>query len=150
MKITALDLFHVAPRWLFLKISTDEGIVGWGEPTLEGHTRSVEAAIQDVKHLLVGQDPLRTQHLWQLLFKSAFYRGGPVQMSALSGIEQALWDIKGKYYHMPVYQMLGGKCRDSIRMYGHLKPTAIAGDFPVEQMVEVAVFAFNAARENDI
>ncbi len=138
MKITHLDLFHVAPRWQFLKISTDEGICGWGEPILEGHARAVEAAVRELEPVLIGQDPRRIEALWQLMYRGAFYRGGPVQMSAVSGVEQALWDIKGKYYHMPVYEMLGGKCRNSVRMYGHLKPAGQPGDFPVEAMLEIA------------
>lgn len=138
MKITSLKTFHIAPRWLFLKIETDEGICGWGEPVLEGHARTVEAAVHELDHILIGADPLRIEQLWQTMYRTAYYRGGPVQMSAISGVEQALWDIKGKYYHMPVYEMLGGKCRDAVRMYGHLKPAALAGDFPIPSMLEIA------------
>ncbi len=138
MKITHLELYHVAPRWLFLKIETDEGICGWGEPVLEGHAHTVEAAVRELESFLLGQDPRRIESLWQIMYRGAYYRGGPVQMSAISGIEQALWDIKGKYYHLPVYEMLGGKCRDRIRMYGHLKPTALAGDFSIAAMQQIA------------
>lgn len=138
MKITKLDTFHIAPRWLFLKISTDEGLTGWGEPVLEGHARTCEAAVHELEPFLLGQDPCRIEHLWQVMYRSGYYRGGGIQMSAISGIEQALWDIKGKYYHMPVYEMLGGLCRDKVRMYGHLKPAAIAGDFPISAMLEIA------------
>ena len=138
MKITRLDLYHIAPRWLFLKISTDEGICGWGEPVLEGKARTVEAAVRDFEPLLIGQDPRQIEQLWQRMYRGSYYRGGPIQMSAISGIEQALLDIKGKYYHMPVYEMLGGRCRDFVRLYGHLKPTATAGDFPLESMLDIA------------
>ena len=138
MKITKLETFHVAPRWLFLKVSTDEGIAGWGEPVLEGHAHAVEAAVHELEDVLIGADPRNIEHLWQLMYRGAYYRGGPVQMSAISGIEQALWDIKGKYYNMPIYEMLGGKCRDRVRMYGHLKPAAISGDFPIPSMLEIA------------
>ena len=138
MVITKMDLYHVAPRWMFLKVSTDEGICGWGEPVLEGHSHTVAAAVRELEAVLIGQDPRRIEHLWQLMYRGAYYRGGPIQMSAISGIEQALWDIKGKYYHLPVYEMLGGLCRDSIRMYGHLKPAAISGDFPIEAMMQIA------------
>lgn len=138
MKITKLETFHIAPRWLFLKISTDEGYYGWGEPVLEGHSHTVEAAIQELKHIIIGANPMQIEHLWQMMYRGSYYRGGPILMSAISGIEQALWDIKGKYYQMPIYEMLGGKCRDYIRMYGHLKPTAISGDFPIHQMLEIA------------
>lgn len=138
MKITKMETFHVAPRWLFLKITTDEGYCGWGEPVLEGHSHTVKAAIEELKHILIGANPLQIEHLWQMMYRGSFYRGGPILMSAISGIEQALWDIKGKYYQMPIFEMLGGMCRDRIRMYGHLKPTAIAGDFPIEKMIDLA------------
>lgn len=138
MKITELKMIHIKPRWMFLKIETDEGICGWGEPVVEGRARTVETAINEFRPILIGADPLNIQHLWQLMYRGTFYRGGPILCSAISGIEMALWDIKGKYYNMPVYQMLGGKCRDKVRMYGHLKPTAIAADFPVSGMLEIA------------
>jgi len=138
MKITELKMIHIKPRWMFLKVETDEGICGWGEPVVEGRARTVETAINEFRPILIGADPLNIQHLWQLMYRGTFYRGGPILCSAISGIEMALWDIKGKYYNMPVYQMLGGKCRDKVRMYGHLKPTAIAADFPVSGMLEIA------------
>jgi len=119
MKITDITLYHVAPRWSFLKISTDEGIIGWGEPMVEGRALTVETAIMEHKKWLIGQDPLRIEYLWQSMYRNTFYRGGVVLASAISGIEQALWDIKGKFYDMPVYQMLGGVYREKIRMYGH-------------------------------
>ncbi|MBI9101586.1 MAG: galactonate dehydratase [Spirochaetales bacterium] len=119
MKITNLEVFHVKPRWSFLKITTDEGIIGWGEPILEGRARTVEAAVMEQASFLIGEDPLRIEYLWQSMYRNTFYRGGVILMSAISGIEQALWDIKGKYYNMPVYEMLGGMYRDRIRIYGH-------------------------------
>lgn len=96
------------------------------------------AAVEEYRPVLIGADPCKIEHLVQLMYRGTYYRGGPVFMSAISGIEQALWDIKGKYYHMPIYEMLGGACRDRVRMYGHLKPAAIAGDFPVEEMLKIA------------
>ena len=138
MKITKLETFHVRPRWLFLKIHTDEGLVGYGEPVLEGRARTVETAVNELAAYLIGKDPLRIEHHWQAMYRGSFYRGGPVLMSAISGIEQALWDIKGKYYQMPIYEMLGGACRDKIRMYGHLKTVAIERGNTIVQMVEVA------------
>lgn len=138
MKITDLELFYLQPRWLFLKISTDEGICGWGEPIVEGRAHTVATAVEEYRPVLIGADPCKIEHLVQLMYRGTYYRGGPVFMSAISGIEQALWDIKGKYYHMPIYEMLGGACRDRVRMYGHLKPAAIAGDFPVEEMLKIA------------
>jgi len=135
MKITALKTIYIKPRWLFLKIETDEGIVGWGEPMLEGRAQTVETAVHELERVLIGADPLRIEHLWQLMYRGTFYRGGPVLVSAISGIEQALWDIKGKYYNAPVYELLGGKCREEVRMYGHLKPACLAGDFPIPDML---------------
>ena len=137
MKITDLKMYHIKPRWLFLKIETDAGICGWGEPVVEGRARTVETAINEYRNILIGANPLQIEHLWQLMYRGTYYRGGPVFMSAISGIEQALWDIKGKYYNMPVYELLGGAVRNKVRMYGHLKPTAHAGDFPVESMLEI-------------
>ncbi|CAM3172469.1 galactonate dehydratase [Paenibacillus lupini] len=119
MKITDMKLYHVKPRWLFLKIETDEGIAGWGEPIVEGRALTVATAIEELKRYLIGEDPLRIEHHWQIMYRGTFYRGGPVLVSAISGIEQALWDIKGKFYNMPVYEMLGGRVRDKIRMYCH-------------------------------
>lgn len=118
MKITALTTYFVAPRWLFLKVDTDEGIVGWGEPIVEGRAHTVRAAVQELSAVVVGEDPRRIEHLWQRIYRGAFYRGGPVLTSALSGLEQALWDILGKSLGVPVYQLLGGSVRDRIRVYG--------------------------------
>ena len=109
MNITKLELIKVKPRWMFLKIYTDKDIIGLGEPILEGHCNAVEAVIKEYEEYLIGQDPLRIEHHVQALHRGGFYRGGPLMLSAISGIEQALWDIKGKYYNCPVYEMLGGK-----------------------------------------
>jgi galactonate dehydratase len=125
MKITALELFMVPPRWLFLKLSTDSGISGWGEPVVEGHAEAVASAVREAGEQLIGLDPLRIEDLWQLLYRARFYRGGPVLMSAIAGIDQALWDVKGKHYGMPVYEFLGGQVRDRIRVYAW-----IGGDNP--------------------
>jgi galactonate dehydratase len=120
MKITKLETFYVKPRWLFLKVHTDEGVVGWGEPVVEGRSQTVAAAVGEIGRYLIGQDPRRIEHHWQAIYRGQFYRGGPVLVSALSGIEQALWDIVGKWLGQPVYQLLGGATRDRIRMYGWL------------------------------
>ncbi|GIN74557.1 galactonate dehydratase [Bacillus sp. J14TS2] len=125
MKITGFECFIVPPRWNFLKIETDEGIVGWGEPVVEGRAHSVKAAVEELMTYLIGKDPLRIEDHWNMLYRSGFYRGGPILMSALAGIDQALWDIKGKYLHSPIYQLMGGACRDSIRVYSW-----IGGDRP--------------------
>jgi galactonate dehydratase len=120
MKITKLETLHVKPRWLFLKVHTDEGIVGLGEPVVEGRAQTVETAVHEIGRYLVGKDPRHIEHHWQAIYRGQFYRGGPVLCSALSGIEQALWDILGKWLDVPVYQLLGGKTRDKIRVYGWL------------------------------
>ena len=117
MKITALKLYKVPPRWQFLKIETDEGISGWGEPVTEGHVDTVAACIGEFRDLLLGQDPFRIEDLWQVMYRSFFYRGGPEYMSAISGIDQALWDIKGKALGVPVYELLGGAVRDRLQVY---------------------------------
>jgi galactonate dehydratase len=120
MKITRLETLFVKPRWLFLKVHTDEGIVGLGEPVVEGRAQTVAAAVHEIGRYLIGQDPRRIEHHWQAIYRGQFYRGGPVLCSAISGIEQALWDITGKWLSQPAYQLLGGATRDKIRMYGWL------------------------------
>lgn len=121
MKITRLETIHVRPRWLILKIHTDAGITGLGEPTLEGRSQTVETAVREMARYLAGKDPREIERHWQTLYRGPFYRGGPVLCSALSGIEQALWDILGKSLGVPVWQLLGGKVRDKVRMYGWVK-----------------------------
>lgn len=117
MKITDIKLYKVPPRWLFLKIETDEGLVGWGEPVVEGRAETVRTAVEECRSNLIGENPLRIENIWQTLYRGGFYRGGPVMMSAIAGIDQALWDIKGKYYNAPVYELLGGSCREKMRVY---------------------------------
>ena len=117
MKITGWETFLVAPRWLFLRIDTDEGISGWGEPIVEGRAEAVRAVVDTFFEYLVGQDPLRVEQHWQVLTKSGFYRGGPIMSSAVAGIDQALWDIAGRVLGVPVYQLLGGPVREKVRMY---------------------------------
>lgn len=117
MKISNFTTWIVPPRWLFLKIETDNGYAGWGEPVLEGKAHTVETAVHEMMDYLKGRDPRRIEDIWQELYRAAFYRGGPILMSALSGIDQALWDIKGKYYNAPVHELMGGACRDKIRIY---------------------------------
>lgn len=118
MKITKIETFLVKPRWLFLKMATDEGIVGLGEPILEGRARTCQTAVKELEPWLIGEDPRRVVHHWQAMYKHAFYRGGEILTSVLSGIEQALWDITGKWHGVPVYRLLGGPTRDRIRVYG--------------------------------
>ncbi|MDW9345524.1 D-galactonate dehydratase, partial [Escherichia coli] len=108
MKITKITTYRLPPRWMFLKIETDEGVVGWGEPVIEGRARTVEAAVHELGDYLIGQDPSRINDLWQVMYRAGFYRGGPILMSAIAGIDQALWDIKGKVLNSPVWQLMGG------------------------------------------
>ncbi|MDR3317995.1 MAG: galactonate dehydratase [Clostridiales bacterium] len=117
MKITKMTLYKAPPRWLFLKMETDEGITGWGEPVIEGRADTVAAAVNEFKEYLIGKDPMRIEDHWQAMYRTGFYRGGPVLMSAIAGIDEALWDIKGKFYKAPVYDLLGGACRDKLRVY---------------------------------
>ena len=125
MKITGIELFNLRPRWLFLKISTDEGIAGWGEPVVEGQAATVRGAVEDMADYLLGRDPRQIEDIWQTLYRGRFYRGGPVAMSDIAGVNQALWDIKGKFFGVPVYELLGGKVRDKVQIYGW-----IGGDRP--------------------
>ncbi|UJF32920.1 galactonate dehydratase [Paenibacillus hexagrammi] len=146
MKITKLELFKVPPRWLFLKVETDEGISGWGEPVVEGKADTVAAAVREMSEHIIGTDPMRIEDLFQVLYRGGFYRGGPILSSAISGIEQALWDIKGKFYGAPVYDLLGGACRDRTRVYSW-----IGGDRPsdVGQAAKQQVAAgFTAVKMN--
>lgn len=132
MRITEIHLYHVAPRWLFLAIHTDEGITGWGEPVLEGRARTVETAVEELSIYLIGKDPRKINDIWQSLYRSGFYRGGPILMSAIAGIDQALWDIKGKDLGKPVYDLLGGACRDKMKVY-----TWVGGDDPKDEGDEI-------------
>lgn len=119
LKITRLETFLVKPRWLFLKVHTDAGIVGLGEPILEGRALTCATAVKEIEPYLAGKDPRRVVHHWQAIYRHAFYRGGPILTSVLSGIDMALWDIKGKALGVPVYELLGGPTRNRVRVYAH-------------------------------
>ena len=119
MKIARIEQFFPRHRMRLVRITTDSGLVGWGETTLEGKPKSTIAAVDELADYLIGKDPLRIEHHWQHIYRSAFFRGGNVLMSALSGIDQALWDIAGKHYGVPTHQLLGGAVRDRIRVYAH-------------------------------
>ncbi|KAH9932982.1 enolase C-terminal domain-like protein [Fomitopsis serialis] len=126
--ITKIEIFRVPPRWLFVRVETQDGTVGWGEGTLEGHTEAIEGAYQDIIRRFIGWDADRIQDIWQHCYRARFYRGGPVLMSATSGLDIALWDIKGKRLGVPVWQLLGGKVRDRLKVYGWIggdKPSAV-------------------------
>ena len=125
MEIAKLELFKVPPRWLFLKVTTDDGLVGWGEPIVEGRADTMVAVIKELSTYLIGKDALNIEDTWQVLYRGGFYRGGPILSSAISGIDEALWDIKGKATGLPVYDLLGGAVRDKMMVYQW-----IGGDCP--------------------
>jgi galactonate dehydratase len=124
LRVTKLETFLVQPRWLFLKVYTNAGIVGLGEPVVEGRADTVAGAVKEIEPYLVGKDPRQVAHHWQAIYRHAFYRGGPVLTSALSGVDMALWDIKGKALGVPVYELLGGPTRSKVRVYEHVKTPA--------------------------
>ena len=130
MKITGMKVYKLKPRWVFLKIETDEKICGWGECISGTRTETVVHCIHEMGSLIFGRNPLEIEDIWQCLYRY-FFRGGPIHMSTLSGIEMALWDIKGKYYHMPIYEFLGGKARERIKVYSW-----IGGDRPQDVAME--------------
>ena len=133
MLINSVETFAVAPRWLFVRIETDDGIVGWGEGSLEGNSATVRTAIAQFAEYLIGKDAARIEDHWQVLTKGGFYRGGAVLASAVSGIDQALWDIAGKALGVPVHRLLGGAVRERIRAYGW-----VGGDDPLEIHDQIA------------
>lgn len=123
--IENIELFKVPPRWLFLKIVTKGGIIGWGEPVVEGRADTVAACVQELSQHLIGRKADSIEDIWQTLYRGGFYRGGSILMSALAGIDQALWDIKGKSLGVPVHELLGGAVREKMKMY-----CWIGGDSP--------------------
>ncbi|RWF47232.1 MULTISPECIES: galactonate dehydratase [unclassified Mesorhizobium] len=146
MKIISLTTYIVPPRWLFLKIETDAGVTGWGEPVVEGRALTVEAAVKELGDYLIGKDPRLIEDHWTVMHRGGFYRGGPILMSAIAGIDQALWDIKGKALGVPVHELLGGRLRDTIKVYSW-----IAGDRPAEVAAgakEVVARGFLALKMN--
>ncbi|MEG6535451.1 galactonate dehydratase [Caldifermentibacillus hisashii] len=126
MKISSVQVYEVKPRWIFIKISTDEGIEGWGEMVSGTKTRTVVAGAYEMADRIIGRNPLEIEKIWQELYR-VFFRGGPINMTIISGIEMALWDIKGKYYNAPIYELLGGSARDRIKVYSW-----IGGDRPAD------------------
>ena len=146
MKIAKLELFKVPPRWLFLKMTTDDGLEGWGEPVCEGRADSVAAAVRELGAQMIGHSAGDIEDAFQQMYRTGFYRGGPILTSAISGIEQAMWDIKGKALGVPVYELLGGKCRDRIEVYRW-----IGGDHPRntgEAAKEAASQGYRAVKMN--
>lgn len=125
MKLKEVKAYLVRPRWCFIELTTDDGLTGWGEPVLEGHAGAVKACVEEMAEYLIGRDPAQIEDIWTTLYRAGFYRGGGVLMSAIAGIDQALWDIKGKHFGVPVYELLGGACREKMRVYSW-----IGGDRP--------------------
>jgi galactonate dehydratase len=121
LKVTKIETFVLKNSWVFVKVSTDAGITGWGE-MLKDDAKACAAGALEVGDYLIGQDPRRVVHHWQAIHRGAFYRGGPIKTAISSGIDQALWDITGKAYGVPVYKLMGGPTRDRVRVYGTPNP----------------------------
>jgi galactonate dehydratase len=150
VKIVTLEAFAVPPRWVFLKITTDEGLVGWGEPIVEGHAASVLAAVQEAADWVQGSDAKQIEDIWQVLYRGRFYRGGPIMMSVIAGIDQALWDIKGRWLGVPVWELLGGRVREGISAYAWIggdRPQSIAMAARMRVAEGFTVVKMNASAE---
>ncbi|WP_416841802.1 galactonate dehydratase [Haloferax sp. DFSO52] len=150
-KIVDYELFEVPPRWLFLRVETADGTIGWGEPVVEGRSHTVRAAVEELmENYLLGEpvDPIEDH--WQTMYRGGFYRGGPILMSAIAGIDQALWDIKGKTLGTPIYNLLGGAARDSIRVYqwiGGDRPADVAAEAKQKVDAGFSALKMNATEE---
>ena len=150
MKITNITAWLVRPRWCFVEVETDQGLTGWGEAVIEGKASTVKACVEEMTEYLIGQDPQNIEDIWTMLYRAAFYRGGPILMSAISGIDQALWDIKGKYFQAPVYQLMGGKCRDRMKVYSWIggdRPSDVARAAKERQEAGFTAIKMNATEE---
>ncbi len=148
MKIDRIETFLVPPRWLFCRVETDEGLVGWGEPVVEGRAEVVRSAVDVLAEYLIGEDPLPIEQHWQVLTKSGFYRGGPVLSSAVAGLDQALWDIAGQAYGAPVHALLGGPVRDRVRVYSWIggdEPGEVAAAAAAQVAVGMTAIKMNAS-----
>lgn len=153
MKITTINTYLVRPRWCFVEIKTDDGFTGWGEAVIEGKASTVAACVKEMEEYIIGKDPTYIEDIWNLLYRAAFYRGGPIIMSAISGIDQALWDIKGKVFNTPVHNLLGGKCRDKIKVYSWIggdRPDDVAKAAKAKQEEGFSAIKMNATEELQI
>ncbi|MBQ9485255.1 MAG: galactonate dehydratase [Clostridia bacterium] len=153
MKIDKINAYLVRPRWCMVEIITDSGISGWGEAVIEGKAATVAACVNEMEEYLIGKDPRNIEDIWNILYRAAFYRGGPILMSAIAGIDQALWDIKGKMIGVPVYELLGGKCRDKIKVYswvGGDRPSDVAAAAKVKKDEGFSAVKMNATEELQI
>lgn len=152
MKIDRIETFFVPPRWLFVRIETDDGLVGWGEASLEGHAEAVAGAFEPLRDRFIGHDPRRIEDIWQVAYRGGFYRGGPVLLSALSGLDQALWDLKGKLHQTSAWQLLGGQVREKIRAYAWIggdRPDDIAQAAAARRAQGFTAVKMNATAELD-
>lgn len=150
MKITEVNTYLVRPRWGFVEIVTDDGYSGWGEAVLEGHASTVLECVREMRDYLLGADPTRIEDIFNVLYRAGFYRGGGVLMSAIAGIDQALWDIKGKYFNAPVYELMGGKCRDRMRVYSWIggdRPQDVGSAAKERQNAGFSAIKMNATEE---
>ena len=150
MKIKEVNTYLVRPRWCFVEIVTDEGLCGWGEAVIEGKASTVKACVEEMTEYLINVDPMRIEDIWNTLYRAGFYRGGPVIMSAISGIDQALWDIKGKYYNAPVYELMGGRCRDKMKVYSWIggdRPSDVAAAALERKNAGFSAIKMNATEE---
>ena len=151
-RIAKIETFLVPPRWLFIRVEADDGAFGWGEASLEGWAESVEGVFEIYRDRFIGGDPFDIEDIWQVGFRGGFYRGGAVIMSALSGLEQALWDLKGRVLGLPAWQMLGGKVRDRVRSYAWIggdRPNEIAEAAAVRKNQGFTAVKMNATAELD-
>jgi len=151
-KIARIETFLVPPRWLFVRVESEDGAFGWGEASLEGWAEAVEGVFEAYRDRFIGADPFNIEDIWQVGFRGGFYRGGAVIMSALSGLEQALWDLKGRALGLPVWQMLGGKVRDRVRSYAWIggdRPNEIAAAAEVRRNQGFTAVKMNATAELD-
>lgn len=153
MKITKINSFLVRPRWCMVEVETDAGVTGWGEAVIEGKAATVRACVCEMEEYLIGKDPAQIEDIWNLLYRAAFYRGGPILMSAIAGIDQALWDIKGKTLGVPVYELLGGKCREKIKVYSWIggdRPSDVAAAAKAKRDEGFSAIKMNATEELQI
>lgn len=152
MKIGRIETFFVPPRWLFVRVETDEGATGWGEASLEGHAEAVDGVFAALRDRFIGADPANIEDIWQVAYRGGFYRGGPVLMSALSGLDQALWDMKGKVHGLPVHQLLGGAVRQRVQAYAWIggdRPDDVGEAAAARRAQGFAAVKMNATAEAD-
>ena len=150
MKIREVNTYYVRPRWGFVEIVTEDGCSGWGEAVLEGHAHTVLACVEEMKDYLIGAEAGNIEDIWNVLYRAGFYRGGGVLMSAISGIDQALWDVKGKYYNAPVYELLGGRCHEKMKVYSWIggdRPTDVGNAAKEKQEAGFRAIKMNATEE---